>query len=176
MPEDWAERAQALSPRRIRSTAAHLQAKQVPRHHQPLEYPARMRTVLAALAFVVSAGGAHAQQKVPTVSELLRAEAKATEACEAGGDPAIVAGQCRLRERVSGRLAQAGWCYGRKGQTDKKRNGTPAILTPSTRTRSRLFNTDSGLADASHMALGCAISRHGQRHPPCQCEAGACRT
>jgi len=80
-----------------------------------------MRTALAALALVVAIGGAQAQQKLPTVSELLKAEAKATEACEAGGDAAIVSEQCRLRDRISGRLAQAGWCWGRKGQTDVKK-------------------------------------------------------
>lgn len=59
---------------------------------------------------------AQAQPKPPTVSELLKAEA-----CEGGGDPAIVSEQCRLRDRISGRLAQAGWCWGRKGQTDVRK-------------------------------------------------------
>lgn len=80
-----------------------------------------MRTALAALSLVVAAVGAQAQQKLPTVSELLKAEVKAAEACEGGGDPAVVSEQCRLRDRISGRLAQAGWCRGRKGQTDEKK-------------------------------------------------------
>ncbi|SFL98540.1 hypothetical protein [Methylobacterium pseudosasicola] len=80
-----------------------------------------MRTSLAALAFVVAAGGAQAQQQLPTVTELLTAEVKAAQACESSGDPAIIREQCRLRDRLSGRLAQAGYCYGRKGQTDEKK-------------------------------------------------------
>ncbi len=80
-----------------------------------------MRTALAALALVVAAGGASAQQHVPTIPELLTAEANATQACEGSGDPAIIREQCRLRDRLSGRLAQAGYCWGRKGQTDEKK-------------------------------------------------------
>jgi hypothetical protein len=64
---------------------------------------------------------AAAQQAAPTVPELLSAEAKAHQACEGGGDPAIVREQCRLRDRLSGRLAQVGYCWGRKGQTDQKK-------------------------------------------------------
>jgi hypothetical protein len=80
-----------------------------------------MRYALAVLMLIVTASGAYAQQQLPTVLELLKAEAKAAEACEGPGDSAIVAEQCRLRDRLSGRLAQAGWCWGRKGQTDEKK-------------------------------------------------------
>jgi hypothetical protein len=80
-----------------------------------------MRTTFSVIAFVVAAGGAAAQQQPPTVLELLKAEDKAAEACEGSGDSAIVAEQCRLRDRLSGRLAQAGWCLGRKGQSDEKK-------------------------------------------------------
>jgi hypothetical protein len=86
-----------------------------------LSYPAGMRSALAALALVVAVGGAQAQQQLPTVPELLTAELKATLACEGSGDPAIIREQCRLRDRLSGRLAQAGYCWGRKGQTDEKK-------------------------------------------------------
>ena len=79
-----------------------------------------MRTALAALALVVAAGGAQAQQQMPTVPELLTAELKAARACESSGDPAVIREQCRLRDRLSGRLAQAGYCYGRKGQTEER--------------------------------------------------------
>lgn len=79
-----------------------------------------MRTALAILALFVAASGATAQQP-PTVLELLKAEGKAAEACEGSGDSSIVAEQCRLRDRLSGRLAQAGWCWGRKGQSDEKK-------------------------------------------------------
>ncbi|MDP4004952.1 hypothetical protein [Methylobacterium sp. NEAU K] len=80
-----------------------------------------MRTALAALVSVVAAGGASAQQLLPTVPELLTAEAKAAQACEGSGDPAISKEQCRRHDRLSGRLAQAGYCWGRKGQTDDKK-------------------------------------------------------
>lgn len=79
-----------------------------------------MRTALAALVLVAAAGGAQAQQQLPTVSELLTAELKATQACEGSGDPAVTREQCRLRDRLSGRLAQAGYCFGRKGQSEEK--------------------------------------------------------
>jgi hypothetical protein len=80
-----------------------------------------MRAALASLALIVAAGGAGAQQHLPTVPELLTAELKASQACESSGDPAIIREQCRLRDRLSGRLAQAGYCWGRKGQTDEKK-------------------------------------------------------
>ena len=78
-----------------------------------------MRTTLACLALVVTVTGARAQQQMPTVPELLTAEVKASRACEGSGDPEVVREQCRLRDRLSGRLAQAGYCWGRKGQTDE---------------------------------------------------------
>ncbi|GJE09250.1 MULTISPECIES: hypothetical protein [Methylobacterium] len=81
-----------------------------------------MRTTALALALVVAAGGAQAQQQRPTVPELLAAEAKAVQACEGSGDPAVIREQCRLRDRLSGRLAQAGYCWGRKGQADEKKD------------------------------------------------------
>lgn len=84
-------------------------------------YPAPMRTELAVLALIVAGTGAHAQQQLPTVPELLTAEAKAARACEGAGDPAITREQCRLRDRLSGRLAQAGYCWGRKGQAEEKK-------------------------------------------------------
>lgn len=87
---------------------------------QQLGYPTRMRAVLTALVVVV-AGGAQAQQQLPTVPELLTAEREATRACEGSGDPAVIREHCRLRDRLSGRLAQAGYCWGRKGQTDEKK-------------------------------------------------------
>ncbi|QGY01439.1 hypothetical protein MMSR116_05640 [Methylobacterium mesophilicum SR1.6/6] len=80
-----------------------------------------MRHVLAALALAVAADGAQAQQRLPTIPELLAAEAKAVQACEGSGDPAIIKEQCRLHDRLSGRLAQAGYCWGRKGQSDEKK-------------------------------------------------------
>ncbi|MFB0490502.1 hypothetical protein ABIE45_003088 [Methylobacterium sp. OAE515] len=80
-----------------------------------------MRAALASLALIVAAGAAGAQQHLPTVPELLTAELKAAQACEGSGDPAIIREQCRLRDRLSGRLAQAGYCWGRKGQTDEKK-------------------------------------------------------
>ena len=80
-----------------------------------------MRTALAILTLVAAAGVAQAQQQMPTIPELLTAELKAAQACDGVGDPAVIREQCRLRDRLSGRLAQAGYCYGRKGQTDEKK-------------------------------------------------------
>ena len=80
-----------------------------------------MRTAPYALALLVASGGAQAQQQLPTVAELLSAELKAAQACEAAGDPAVTHEQCRLHDRLSGRLAQAGYCWGRKGQSDEKK-------------------------------------------------------
>lgn len=81
-----------------------------------------MRTALAALTLVMAAGAALAQQQPPTVPELLTAEAKVALGCEGSGDPAVIREQCRLRDRLSGRLAQAGYCWGRKGQSDEKKD------------------------------------------------------
>ncbi|MCJ2143754.1 hypothetical protein [Methylobacterium sp. E-066] len=81
-----------------------------------------MRIALAALALVIAAGAAGAQQQPPTIPELLAAEAKAARGCEGSGDPAVSREQCRLRDRLSGRLAQAGYCWGRKGQSDEKKD------------------------------------------------------
>lgn len=80
-----------------------------------------MRADIAVLALVFAATGARAQQQLPTIPELLTAEANAARACEGTGDPAIIREQCRLRDRLSGRLAQAGYCWGRKGQADEKK-------------------------------------------------------
>ena len=80
-----------------------------------------MRLALTALALVIAAEGASAQQPLPSVPELLAAEAEATAGCEGTGDPAVIRERCTLRDRLSGRLAQAGYCWGRKGQTDAKR-------------------------------------------------------
>ncbi|TXN00224.1 hypothetical protein FV222_12040 [Methylobacterium sp. WL103] len=80
-----------------------------------------MRTTLAALALVVTAGGASGKQQMPTVPELLTAELKASKACEGSGDADVAQEQCRLRYRLSGRLAQAGYCWGRKDQVDEKK-------------------------------------------------------
>ncbi|MHC2107005.1 hypothetical protein [Methylobacterium sp. WL64] len=85
-------------------------------------YRAGMRTALAALTLSMAAGVALAQQPPPTVPELLSAEARAALGCEGSGDPAVIREQCRLRDRLSGRLAQAGYCWGRKGQTDEKKD------------------------------------------------------
>ncbi len=95
--------------------------KRCPCRTPGLSYPADMRAALASLALIVATGGASAQQHLPTVPELLTAELKASQACEGAGDPAIIREQCRLRDRLSGRLAQAGYCWGRKGQTDEKK-------------------------------------------------------
>lgn len=84
-----------------------------------------MHYALATIVMLVLMGDASAQQPLPTVPELLAAEAKAARACEGAGDPAVARGQCTLRDRLSGRLAQAGYCWGRKGQADEKKEWHP---------------------------------------------------
>ncbi|WP_264047988.1 hypothetical protein [Methylobacterium flocculans] len=84
-----------------------------------------MRIVAAVLALLIASGEAFAQQQLPTAQELLAAEAKATQGCEGTGDTAIIKEQCTLRDRLSGRLAQAGYCWGRKGQMDAKKEWHP---------------------------------------------------
>lgn len=80
-----------------------------------------MRILAITLAVLSVFGEASAQQQLPTAQELLAAEAKATQGCEGTGDTAIIKEQCSLRDRLSGRLAQAGYCWGRKGQVDAKK-------------------------------------------------------
>lgn len=63
---------------------------------------------------------AGAQQQPPAVTEWLAAEVNATRGYDGSGDPAIIRERCGLRDRLSGRLAQAGYCWSRKGQTDEK--------------------------------------------------------
>ncbi|KQP33410.1 hypothetical protein ASG60_15915 [Methylobacterium sp. Leaf469] len=83
-----------------------------------------MRSTSAAFALLLVAGSAFGQP-MPTVRDLLAAETKATQGCEGSGDPAAIREQCVLRDRLSGRLAQAGYCWGRKGQTDAKKAWHP---------------------------------------------------
>lgn len=84
-----------------------------------------MHILAVTLAVLTFSGAASAQQELPTVQELLAAEAKATQGCEGAGDTAIIKEQCTLRDRLSGRLAQAGYCWGRKGQVDAKKEWHP---------------------------------------------------
>lgn len=79
-----------------------------------------MRIIAVALALIIVPSLAFAQQQLPTAQELLAAEAKAAQGCEGTGDMAVVKEQCTLKDRLSGRLAQAGYCWGRKGQVDAK--------------------------------------------------------
>lgn len=75
---------------------------------------------MLALALLLVAGEVRAQQ-LPTVPELLAAKTKTTQGCEVTGDLAVVKEQGTLRDRLSGRLAQAGYCWGRKVQTEVKK-------------------------------------------------------
>jgi hypothetical protein len=84
-----------------------------------------MRILAVTLAVLTFSGAASAQQELPTVQELLAAETKATQGCEGAGDTAIIKEQCTLRDRLGGRLAQAGYCWGRKGQVDAKKEWHP---------------------------------------------------
>jgi hypothetical protein len=72
-----------------------------------------MRTVLAAVAFVVAAGGAHAA--APTAKQLIKAYTAADETCR-GSQGDTGAAECERRSRLTARLSQIGWCYGKKSQ------------------------------------------------------------
>jgi hypothetical protein len=102
-----------------------------------------MRDVLTVLGLVITIGGAEARQQLPSVPELLTAELKASEACETAGDPAVTHDQRRLHDRLSGRLAQAGYCYGRRGKPTGRKSGTPVSRTRSTRMTSRQCSADA---------------------------------
>ncbi len=72
-----------------------------------------MRYVLAALAFVVAAGGAEATE--PTAKQLIKAYTAADEACRGSpGDSS--AAECDRRTRLNSRLNQIGRCYGKENQ------------------------------------------------------------
>jgi hypothetical protein len=72
-----------------------------------------MRTVLAALALVVAAGGARAVE--PTAKQLIKAYTAADEACRnSPGDTG--AAECDRRARLNSRLNQIGRCYGKANQ------------------------------------------------------------
>ncbi|MCJ2070016.1 hypothetical protein MKK75_14630 [Methylobacterium sp. J-030] len=72
-----------------------------------------MRTALAALALVVTAGGAQAIE--PTAKQLIKAYTEADEACRGlpGGSGAA---ECDRRARLTSRLNQIGRCYGKANQ------------------------------------------------------------
>ena len=122
-----------MRPNRFRFVAARAirSAPPPPRHPRHGGYPVAMRlplasTALASTALILGlAGAARAQQPLPTAEELVAAESRATQGCEGAGDPAVIKEQCTLRDRLSGRLAQAGYCWGRKGQTDARKAWHP---------------------------------------------------
>ena len=84
-----------------------------------------MRILAVTLVVLTVSNEASAQQQLSTVQELLAAEVKAAQGCEGTGDTAIIKEQCTLRDRLGGRLAQAGYCWGRKGQMDAKKEWHP---------------------------------------------------
>jgi hypothetical protein len=81
-----------------------------------------MRTTLT-LVFVLAAGSAYAAE--PTVKQLLAAEAQASRVCQGSTDPDSATGECSRRDRLVGRLSQAGWCFGRVGQIQAQKEWHP---------------------------------------------------
>lgn len=75
-----------------------------------------MKTILAALALAASI--CTPAFAAPSIKVLLRAEAAATLGCRDSDEPNSFQTQeeCHRRERLVGRLTQAGMCYGKKGQ------------------------------------------------------------
>lgn len=80
-----------------------------------------MRYALAALAFLVTPAVAGE----PTVKQLLAAEARANTKCRGSTDELTIAESCSQRDRLGGRLAQSGWCFGRIGQIEALKEWHP---------------------------------------------------
>ncbi|WP_162560842.1 hypothetical protein [Methylobacterium durans] len=67
-----------------------------------------------SIAFIASA---HAEPR-PSVEQLLKAEAQATLICRGSTDELKIQEGCAWRDRLVGRLAQEGYCWGKKGQIE----------------------------------------------------------
>lgn len=80
-----------------------------------------MRPALLAVALVFLAAPA-LSRGTPTVQELLRAEAAATSKCQGSSDELVTSVACPLRDKLYGRLLQAGYCFGRIGQTQAEKS------------------------------------------------------
>lgn len=72
----------------------------------------------AVIVVIVLCGAAPACAEQPTIKQLLTAEAKADLACRGASDPSQSTEECSRRDRLFGRLSQAGWCFGRVGQIE----------------------------------------------------------
>jgi hypothetical protein len=84
-----------------------------PRHPRSGGYPAGMRYALAVLAYMVAVGGAEAAQ--PTAKQLIKAYTSADVTCR-GSQGDAGAPECERRTRLTARLNQIGWCYGKRSQ------------------------------------------------------------
>lgn len=76
-----------------------------------------MRLILITLV-AVSAFAAKIAAAAPSADQLIQAFRIADSDCRGSSDPGSVETrmECDRRSRISGRLAQLGWCYGMKGQ------------------------------------------------------------
>jgi hypothetical protein len=88
-----------------------------------------MRTILAALAFIVAAGGVQAAE--PTAKQLIKAYTAADEACR-GAPGESGSAECDRRARLNSRLNQIGRCYGKANQ-DKSEFAWHACTSHSNR-------------------------------------------
>lgn len=75
-----------------------------------------MRITLVALTLLAANHAAVAAP--PTVDQLLQAWHQANTTCRGSSKPDdfTTMDECSRRDRLGGRLNQAGWCYGKKGQ------------------------------------------------------------
>lgn len=77
-----------------------------------------MRLIFLTCSLILAVQAGAAAEGVPSVPELLRAEAWADRQCRGTTDDLVRDEQCALRERLVGRLSQAGYCWGLEGQTE----------------------------------------------------------
>ena len=72
-----------------------------------------MRVFAVILTLAMSSGWASAA--APTAKQLIKAYTAADETCR-GSQGDTGAAECERRSRLSARLSQIGWCYGKKSQ------------------------------------------------------------
>lgn len=83
-----------------------------------------MRAAVLALALLITVPALSIPsqaQVAPSVRDLLAAEAIADRNCRGSTDELVQAEQCARRDRLFGRLSQAGYCWGMKGQSEAEK-------------------------------------------------------
>lgn len=75
------------------------------------------------IATLLLASPVAAQVRVPTPPQLVQAWGDANTNCRGSTDPEspVTQEECSRRERLAGRLGQAGWCFGIKGERQNEK-------------------------------------------------------